>query len=129
MIALFKYLKGYPTEGGQNLFSIISEGRTRNHGLKLKEARYRLNIRKTFLTVRAVQQWNKLPRELVSAPILDAFKKNLDNHLRDMLSLYPCIEQGIGLDGLISPFQLHFSMRVMAQWLNCNTAVKTLFMT
>ena len=25
--------------------------------------------------VRAVQQWNQLPRELVSAPALEAFKK------------------------------------------------------
>ena len=53
-IALFKYLKGCPTEEGQDLFSILPECRIRNHGLKLKEARFRLNIRKNFLTVRTV---------------------------------------------------------------------------
>ena len=37
------------------------------------------------LPVRAVGQWNQLPQELVSAPTLEAFKKNLDNHLADML--------------------------------------------
>ena len=58
MIALFKYLKGCHTEEGQDLFSIIPECRTCNNGLKLKEARFQLNIRKQFLTVRAVQQWN-----------------------------------------------------------------------
>ena len=54
MIALFKYLKGCHTEEGQDLFSIISEYRICNNGLKLKNARFWLNIRKNFLTVRAV---------------------------------------------------------------------------
>ena len=54
LIAHFKYLKGCHTKEGQDLFSIIPEYRTCNNGLKLKEARFRLNIRKNFLTVRAV---------------------------------------------------------------------------
>ena len=78
-------MKGCPTEEGLDLFSIIPKCRTRNNGLKLKEARFRLNIRKNFLTVRAVRQWSQLPRELVNAPTLEAFKKNSDNHLPDML--------------------------------------------
>ena len=59
MIALFKYLKGCHTEEGQDLFSILPECRTRNNGLKLQEARFRLDIRKNVLTVRAVRQWNQ----------------------------------------------------------------------
>ena len=54
MIELFKYLESCHTEEGQDLFSIIPECRTRNNGLKLKEARFRLNIRKILLTIRAV---------------------------------------------------------------------------
>ena len=60
MTALFKYLKGCHTEEEQDLFSIVSECRTCNNRLKLKEARFRMNIRKNFLTVRAVRQWNQL---------------------------------------------------------------------
>ena len=56
-----------------------------DNGLKLLEARFKLNIRKNFLTVRAVRQWNPWPREVVSAPKLEAFKRNLDNHLADIL--------------------------------------------
>ena len=59
VIALFKYLKGCLTEEGQNLFSIIPQCRTYNNGLELQEARFRLNIRENFLTVRAVQ-WKQL---------------------------------------------------------------------
>ena len=85
MIALFKYLKGCHTEEVQDLFSIIPECRTRNNGLRLQEARFWLNIRTNFLTVRAVQQRTKLPQEVVSAPTLETFKRNLDNHLADIL--------------------------------------------
>ena len=70
MIALFKDLKGCHTEKGQDLFSILPERRTRNNGFKLQEARFWLDIRKNFLTVRAVRQWNQLPREVVGSPIL-----------------------------------------------------------
>ena len=54
MIALFIYLKGCHTKEDQDLFSIPPECRTRNNGLKLQESRFRLDIRKYFLTVRTV---------------------------------------------------------------------------
>ena len=85
MIQLLKYLKRSRIEEGQGLFLIIPECRTCNNGLKLQEARFRLNIRKNFLTVRAVRQWNQLPREVESAPTLEAFKRNLDNYLAYIL--------------------------------------------
>ena len=52
MIALFKYLKGCHTKEGQDLFSIIPECRTGKHGFKLQEARFQLNLRNNFITVR-----------------------------------------------------------------------------
>ena len=64
---------------------IIPECRTCNNELKLKEARFLLIIRKNILTVRAVQQWNLLPRELMTVSTMEAFKENLDIHLADML--------------------------------------------
>ena len=85
MIALFKYLKGCHTEEGQDLFSILPECGTRNNGLKLQEARFQLDIRKNFLTFRAVRQWNQLPREVVGSPTLEAFERQLDSPLPGML--------------------------------------------
>ena len=82
MIALFKDLKGH-TKEGQDLFSILPECRTRNNGLNLPEARFRLDRGKNF--VRAVLQWNQLPREVVGSPTLEAFKRQLDSHLSGML--------------------------------------------
>ena len=68
MIAIFKYLKGCHLEDGAELFSVAPEGRTRTNGFKLIQKKFRLNIRKKFLTVRAVPQRNRLPKKENSPP-------------------------------------------------------------
>ncbi|KAF7247185.1 Melanopsin-A [Varanus komodoensis] len=55
MIALYKDLKVCPKEEGQDLFSLISECRTWNNQPKLQQPRFRRDIRKSFLTVGAVE--------------------------------------------------------------------------
>ncbi|KFP11788.1 hypothetical protein Z169_01223, partial [Egretta garzetta] len=55
------------------------------NGLKLKEGRFRLDIRKKFFTRRAVRHWNRLPREAVDAPSLELFKARLDGAVRNLI--------------------------------------------
>ena len=80
MIAVFQDLKGCHREEGIDLFSMAPEGRTRTKGWKVIRGRSNLEIRRNFLTVRMIQQWNSLPPELVAAPSLEVFKKRLDSH-------------------------------------------------
>ncbi|KFO74486.1 hypothetical protein N303_02878, partial [Cuculus canorus] len=52
---------------------------------KLKRGRFRLDIRKNFFTMRVVRHWNRLPREVVDAPSLEAFKARLDGALGSLI--------------------------------------------
>ena len=47
-------------------------------GFKLSQGRFRLDIERKFLTQRVMTHWNRLPKEAVDAPSLEAFKARLD---------------------------------------------------
>ena len=71
LTAAFRYLNGAYKKDGDNLFSNACCNRTRSNGFKLREGRFRLDIRKTFFTLRVVKHWHRLPREGVEAPSLE----------------------------------------------------------
>jgi len=69
----FQYLKGTYKKDGDNLFSKACCDRTRSNNYKLREGRFRLDIRKIFFAMRVVKHWNRLPRKVVDAPSLETF--------------------------------------------------------
>ena len=73
LIVAFQYLKGAYQQEGEWLFTRVDSDRTRRNGLKLRQGRFRLDIRWKFFTQRLVTHWNRLPKEVVDDPSLDAF--------------------------------------------------------
>ena len=67
LIAAFQYLKGATEKMGRGFIRECND-RMRGNGFKLKEVRFRLDIRKKFFTVREVRQWNGLPERLWMPP-------------------------------------------------------------
>jgi len=61
--------------------SVVHGGRTKGNIHKLMRRKFHPNVSKNFFTVRVMEHWNRLPKEVVEAP-LEMFKTHLDT--------YPC---------------------------------------
>ena len=76
LIAAFQYLTESYWKKRDRLFSRVFGDRIRGNDYKLKEGRFRWDIRKKSFTVMVVWHWNRLPGEVVDALPLGTFKKS-----------------------------------------------------
>ena len=74
----FQFLKGAYKQEGKRLLMRMDSDRTKGNGFNLRQGRFMLDIRKKFFIQRVVTHWNRLPKEVVDAPSLEALKVRLD---------------------------------------------------
>ena len=75
----------------------VDSDRTRGNGLKRRQRRFRLDIRRIFFTQRVVILQNRLPKEVVDAPSLEAFKSRLDVALGSLVWWLVTLHRAEGL--------------------------------
>jgi len=85
LIYAYKYLKAGCQVDEAKLLSVVPSDRTRGNGHKLKHRKFRLNMRKDFFTLKLMEHWNRLPREVVDSRSLEIFKTCLDAVLCSLL--------------------------------------------
>ena len=85
LIEVYKILnKKYdPRILSENLFELNTRANTRGNGRKLVKPSSSTTSRKSFFTLRTINDWNSLPSEVVNAPSLNTFKNRLDNFLKN----------------------------------------------
>lgn len=59
----------------------VPGNRTRGNSCNLEQRKFCTNVHKNFFTVRVMEHWNRLLREVVESPSLETFKTWLNTYL------------------------------------------------
>lgn len=87
MIETYKYVHGmYNSE--KPVFHRATTNQLRGHSLKLQKKSIKTSIRANFLSNRVITKWNSLPESVVNAPSVNSFKNRLDEHWKNLSSIY-----------------------------------------
>ena len=81
LIEAFKWVKGINKGDISKVLKFSNQDRTRSNGFKLVKFTFHREIGRHWYGNRVVDEWNKLPEEIVSANRVDTFKNKLDRYM------------------------------------------------
>ena len=70
---------------GARFFLVVCSNRIRTNGLKNEHGKFHTNMQKNFFTVRVMELWDRLSREVAESPSIKIYKTCLDANLCDLL--------------------------------------------
>ena len=88
MITIFKIMSGR-NRMDKNKFFPQASGPTRGHKWKIFKSRADTELRQRVLSIRAINDWNSLPANVVEADTPNAFKNRLDKHWENHQFILP----------------------------------------
>ena len=88
LIKCWKILHGHWSITPSHLFTMSPATGTIGHRFKFLKPHASLDCRRTFFSVRCIDQWNSLPDSVVSAATIEHFKKSLHQCLGDILLIF-----------------------------------------
>jgi len=102
LTAAFQYLKGAYKKDEDKLFSRACCNGTKDNGFKLKEGRFRLAIRKKFITMRVVKPLAQVAQRGGRCPIPGNIQGQVGwgSEQPGLVEDVPAHGRGVGLDGL-----------------------------
>ena len=84
-IVAIQYLKGDNKQEGGRRFTWSDSDMKRENVFKIKEGRFRIDMKRKFFTQTVVRHWHMLPREAVNVPSLEALRARLDGALGSLI--------------------------------------------
>jgi len=101
-MAAFQYLKGTYGKDGENIFSSACCDRTRSNGFKLREYRFRLDIRKKFFCNRGGETLEQIAQRSSGGLILGKIPGQVGrgSEQSGLVADIPAHCRGAGLDDL-----------------------------
>ena len=81
IIEVYKVFNGIDDLNVEDYFNLVINNRTRGHNYNIKGKPCKLDLRKNYFSLRVVDQWNRLPADVVNSPTLSTFKNKLDKFM------------------------------------------------
>ena len=73
-----------PPQPSNWFFQVVRGDGRRRHSFKLFKRRYRLDVERFKFANQVCEEWNKLDGDIVTMGLVNAFKRKLDHHLRNV---------------------------------------------